>query len=134
MVIQYNEILNIITKLSDDENIRISVQQSAKGGVIAGLICALGGLIAGPIGFVFGGTAGGLVASYFSADTFKPISTVIREMNQARKNELTESVLKIIEKADAMDALEVLAIIQGNSVIKARVKDHLISFCQQQLN
>ena len=55
-------------------------------------------------------------------------------MNPAKKNELTESVLQIIEKTDAMDALEVLAIIQGNSVIKARVKDHLISFCQQQLS
>ena len=134
MVIQYNEILNIITKLSDDENIRICVQQSAKGGVIAGLICALGGLIAGPIGFIFGGTAGGIVASYFAGDTFKPISTIIQEMNPAQKNELTESVLKIIEKTDAMDALEILAIIQGNNAIKARVKNHLISFCQEQLN
>ena len=72
MVIQYNEILNIITKLSDDEDIRISVHQSAKGGVIAGVICAIGGLIAGPIGFIFGGTAGGILASYFTGDTFKP--------------------------------------------------------------
>ena len=134
MVIQYNEILSVITQLGDDEDIRITVKQSAKGGIIAGLICAIGGLVAGPIGFVFGGTAGGLVASYFAGDSFKSISTVINEMNPAHQRELTESVLKIIEHTDAMDAIQVLAIIQGNAVLRGQVKAQMISFCQQSLN
>ena len=133
MVIEYNEISNVLTKFAEDEDIRITVKQSAKGGLIAGFICALGGLIAGPIGFIFGGTAGGIVAAYFSGESFQPVATIINEMDPERKKEMTNSVLKILDKADAMDALEILAIIQGNNVIKAKVRTNLINICQQQL-
>ena len=59
MVIKYEDILKIITTLGDDENLRITVKQSAKGGLIAGVSCAVGGLIAGPPGLAVGGAAGG---------------------------------------------------------------------------
>ena len=133
MVIEYNEISNVLSKFAEDEDIRITVKQSAKGGLIAGFICALGGLIAGPIGLIFGGTAGGIVAAYFSGESFLPVATIINEMDPERKKEMTNSVLKIIDKTDAMDALEILAIIQGNNVIKAKVRTNLINICQQQL-
>lgn len=133
MVIEYNEISNVLTKFAEDEDIRITVKQSAKGGLIAGFICALGGLIAGPVGLIFGGTAGGIVAAYFSGESFLPVATIINEMDPERKKEMTNSVIKIINKTDAMDALEILAIIQGNNVIKAKVRTNLINICQQQL-
>ena len=55
MVVQYNDILKIVTTLGDDENLQITVKQSAKGGLIAGISCALGGLIGGPPGLAVGG-------------------------------------------------------------------------------
>ena len=134
MVIQYKEIVSVITKLGDEENLRVTVKHSAMGGLIAGFICFLGGLIAGPIGFVFGGAAGGVVASYFSYDSFKPLSTTIKEMRPEYQRAMVISISKIFENVDAMDALEVLALIKGSTELKAKVVGELKSFCQDQLS
>ena len=133
MVIKYEEILNVVTTLGDDENLQVTVKRSIIGGLIAGVICTVGGLIAGPIGLVFGGTAGGFVASYFSGG-FKPMSTAIREMRPADQRKLVDSVTKIVENAEAMDAIELLALIQGSSVLKAKVVGEMTTYCQDRLS
>ena len=134
MVIKYEEILNVVATLGDDENLQVTVKRSIIGGLIAGVICTVGGLIAGPIGLVFGGTAGGFVASYFTGGSFKPMSTAIREMRPADQRKLVDSVTKIIENAEAMDAIELLALIQGSSVLKAKVVGEMTSYCQDRLS
>lgn len=135
MVIQYNDILNIITTLCDDENLRITVKQSAKGGLIAGISCAVGGLIAGPPGLAVGGAAGGCLAAYLAGNSFKPISTVILyEMKPVDQRALVDSVTKIIQNLDVMDAVELLALIQANGALKAKIVGEMTTFCQQQLD
>ena len=55
MVIKYDDVLTIITTIGDDENLQITFKQSAKGGLIAGIATALGGLVGGPPGLAAGG-------------------------------------------------------------------------------
>ena len=134
MVIQYKDILNIITTIGDDENLRITVKQSAKGGLIAGISCAVGGLIGGPRGLAVGGAAGGCLAAYLAGNSFKPISTVILyEMKPVDQRALVEAVKSIIPNVDVMDAVELLAIVQSNAVLKARIIGEMTTFLQQQL-
>ena len=77
MVIRYQDILTIVTTLGDEENLQVAVKESAKGGLIAGGACAIGGLLLGPPGLALGGAVGGCVAAYMSSNKFKPVSSVI---------------------------------------------------------
>ena len=135
MVIPYSDILNIITTLGDDKNLRITVKQSAKGGLIAGISCAVGGLLAGPPGLAVGGAAGGCIAAYLGANKFKPLSTVILyDMKPVDQRALVDAVRNIIQNVDIMDAVELLALIQGSAALKARILSEVTTYCQQQLN
>lgn len=135
MVIKYEDILKVITTLGDDENLRITVKQSAKGGLIAGISCAVGGLLAGPPGLAVGGAAGGCLAAYLAGNSFKPLSIVILyDMKPVDQRALVDAVTKIIQNVDAMDVIELLALTQGSAVLKAKILGEVTSYCQQQLN
>ena len=134
MVIKYDDVLTIITTIGDDENLQITFKQSAKGGLIAGIATALGGLVGGPPGLAAGGAAGGCLAAYMARNTFKPISTVIlHEMRPVDQQALVDSVKSLIQNLDVLDAVELLSIVQGNAILKAKIVSELTMFFQQQL-
>ena len=54
MPVDVNDVLNLLSKLSDDANLRVTVKESVKGGIIAGVTCAVGGVVGGPIGLAVG--------------------------------------------------------------------------------
>ena len=58
-----DDLVDVLAKLAKDDNLRVSVAQSAKGGVIAGTGAAVGGLLGGPIGIAVGATVGMLIPS-----------------------------------------------------------------------
>ena len=134
MVIKYDDVLTIITTIGDDENLQITFKQSAKGGLIAGIATALGGLVGGPPGLAAGGAAGGCLAAYMTRNSFKPISTVIlHEMRPVDQQALVDSVKSLIQNLDVLDAVELLSIVQGNAILKAKIVSELTMFFQQQL-
>ena len=55
MVIRTDEILSILSKLSDESGLKVTVHQSVKGGVVAGTACTIGGVLLGPPGLAIGG-------------------------------------------------------------------------------
>ena len=55
MVIRTDEILSILSKLSDESGLKVTVQESVKGGVVAGTACTIGGVLLGPPGLAIGG-------------------------------------------------------------------------------
>merc|ERR1712156_916203 len=118
MVIKYEDILKVITTLGDDENLKITVKQSAKGGLIAGVSCAIGCL-----------------AAHWAGNSFKPLSTVILyEMRPIDQKALVDAVQNIIQNVDAMDAMELLALLQGSNALKAKILGEMTTYCTQQLN
>ena len=58
MVLQTNEVCQIISTLSDDSGLKVTVNESMKGGLLTGIVCTLGGLVLGPAGLAIGGTLG----------------------------------------------------------------------------
>lgn len=62
MPVDIEEFLHGIAALADNENIRFTVRQSAKGAMVCGAMCFVGGLVAGPVGLAVGGTLGGVTA------------------------------------------------------------------------
>ena len=77
MVIRYNDIVQVITTLADEEQITVAARETLKGSLIAGGACALGGLVLGPPGLAIGGAVGGGIAYCLTKDKFKPLSHVI---------------------------------------------------------
>jgi len=54
MPLNTKEILSIVTQITQNKHVRVTVRESVKGGCITGATAATGGLLLGPIGFVAG--------------------------------------------------------------------------------
>lgn len=62
MPVSTGELIKAFAVLADREDVRVSVKQSAKGAIICGTCCFVGGLLLGPPGLALGGVAGGVTA------------------------------------------------------------------------
>ena len=76
MVIAHSDVVEVLSRLADEENIQAAVKETMKGGLIAGLTCAAGGLLLGPAGLAVGGAVGGGISYALAKDKFKPLSQV----------------------------------------------------------
>jgi len=54
MTIKKAEILNIVRLLAEDEQVRVTVTESVKGGLITGATATAGGILFGPVGVAAG--------------------------------------------------------------------------------
>lgn len=54
MPINTVEVLSLVTQVCEDENLRVPIKESVKGGFIAGTTTAIGGLLGGPVGLAVG--------------------------------------------------------------------------------
>lgn len=61
-MISYVGIIHILQKLTKNEKIGPTVQESMKGGLVTGLTTLVGGLAFGVMGIVVGSSAGGILA------------------------------------------------------------------------
>lgn len=53
-----DDLVDVLAKLAQDENLQVSVKQSCKGGVMAGTGATVRGLLGGPVGIAVGATIG----------------------------------------------------------------------------
>jgi len=135
MVIRTDEVVRIISTLSDDSGLKVTVNESMKGGLITGVVCTLGGMIFGPVGLALGGTLGGIYSYIKSDGKFKPVSHVIMyEMDEFQKAQLADSVQTILQDVDATDAMQILVLLNGNPALKMRILTEVTNFIQNQLH
>lgn len=134
MVIRTDEIIGIVTKLSDETGLKVTLNESVKGGLITGTICTIGGLILGPVGLALGGAIGGVLAYVKSDGKFKPASQVILyEMNAEDQRELVTSVKNILKELDATDVVQLMVLVNANPALKGRIIQQVVDFLQNQL-
>lgn len=135
MVIRTDEIVNIVSKLSDESGLKVTVKESVKGGVIAGAACTIGGVLLGPPGLAIGGAIGGCLAYVFGNGKFRPVSDVImHDMRNEDRQQLVHSVQRILADLDPADAMHLLVLINGNAALKGRVITEVTNFFQNQMN
>ena len=79
------KLLNDLARVHPD--LEMTVRQSARGGLLAGIGAAVGGLLLGQKGILAGGALGGAVAMATSED-FKPVWKIVEEMSPSERRKL----------------------------------------------
>merc|ERR1719300_710625 len=94
-----------------------------------------GGLILGPIGLAVGGAVGGSLAAWMAQDKFKPLVQVIMEdMRSDQRERMIECLRKVLSQIEPTDALALVAMVQGNQALKARLATEMVTFLSRQCN
>ena len=82
-----------------------------------------------------GGALGGCLAYMLSEGKFKPVSRVIMyEMREEDRQQLVNSVSRILSELDASDGMQLLILLNGNAALKSRVISEMTNFFQHQLS
>lgn len=128
MVLNTKALLDGIAVLSDDANVRFTVQSSAKGALITAGYCFVGGLVAGPVGMAIGGGLGGLHA-YKTAARFRSVGTIIRlDMTDRQREQLGDHMRRVLQDVQAQDAVILLSLVASSESLKALVLKEVVSF------
>ncbi|KAG8185371.1 hypothetical protein JTE90_023117 [Oedothorax gibbosus] len=106
-----SEIISFLGELAEEEDMRVTVQQTARGGCIAGGGAVVGGLTAGPVGLAVGGIIGSILGAATSK-SFKPVAQIIKEMPDHKKERLAGRVRNILTNRD-IQTLAALAVTTG---------------------
>lgn len=100
--LQIDDVIQILSVLADEANLRVTVKESLKGGLITGVTTVLGGLIGGRIGLAIGAVAGGIGAAAMSKD-FQGVGSVLLNMDQQKKEILFGRIKDCCTKASFSD-------------------------------
>ena len=78
---------------------------------------------------------GGTLAAWLAGEKFKPLIRVIQEdMRQEDKERMIVCMRNVLANVEAADALALVAIVQGNQALKARLATEMVTFLSQQCN
>ena len=120
--------------LADEDQLKVTMKNSAYGGVVAGVTTTVGGLLGGPPGLLLGGALGGILA-YKSAGDFRPVSQVINDMNAHERQLLYDRLKDIIDNLAIDDYMALIAFLSGGPglLIRQQLMDRMVSFLRDQM-
>ena len=119
--------------IADKEELKVTVQNSARGGLITGVSTVIGGLLMGREGFLAGSMVGGTLA-YLTSSEFKPVSEVIRCLDEQDKERLFLEVKAIIGNLDFTDAKSLVRFLNGDGLwIRQQVIRTVMGFLKNEL-
>ncbi|XP_058816355.1 protein C19orf12 homolog [Topomyia yanbarensis] len=134
MPINTRELMDAVGMLTDQRNVRVTVKSSAKGAVICGTTCFVGGLLAGPIGLAVGGTIGAVGAGMMSKGKFRSVSEIImNEMSEREREQLKGRILNALSEFHPTDMAVLLPLIMGNAQAQQAILSTVISFVSNEM-
>uniref|UniRef100_A0A0K8TQN5 Putative conserved plasma membrane protein n=1 Tax=Tabanus bromius TaxID=304241 RepID=A0A0K8TQN5_TABBR len=129
MPVTATEVIDAVSVLTDDANMKVTLKQSGKGAIICGATCFVGGIVGGPIGLAVGGMLGGLGAAALTHGTFKPVSEIIKnDLTPGQKEELSTRVMNVVREIHPSDIVVLLPLILGNPSMQQAVLRTVTSF------
>ena len=135
MVLSYQDIMEVIRILCEDQSLAVTVKESGKGALVTGGVAGLGGLVLGPMGLALGGAVGGALAAWIAQDKFKPLLQVIMEdMREEQRMKMVDSLRNVLTNIEPTDALTLVAVVQGNQALKTRLAQEMVTFLSSQCN
>ncbi|KAG0423275.1 hypothetical protein HPB47_000928 [Ixodes persulcatus] len=134
MPVNQDELLDFLCRLSDEENLRVTVKHCAKGGLITGASAMLAALFMGPVGFAVGGAVGGCVAAVVTRDQFMTVGQIIGRMPERQKDELYMVIQRAFRDVDITDIVTLGAVLSGDLYMKKRIIATLIDYFQNRMH
>ncbi|XP_013098635.1 protein C19orf12 homolog [Stomoxys calcitrans] len=134
MPINGRELIDAISILANENNVRVTVQQSGKGAIICAACCFVGGVLLGPAGLAIGGAAGGVTAYRMTKGNFRPLGDVIiNDLSDAQKELLVQKVTDALKDVHPTDLALLLPLIMNNVSIQRAVLNTVVSFVSSEL-
>lgn len=134
MVVNTRALLDGVSVLTDDHNIRVAVKHSGRGALICGASCFIGGLVGGPLGMAVGGTLGGIQAYRMSHGQFRSIGSVIRDdMTDEQRDRLRDRILEVVRDVEIADATMLLPLLMNSASMQEKVLQTVVSFVSSEM-
>ncbi|KAL5276021.1 C19orf12 family protein [Megaselia abdita] len=134
MPVSTGELIQAFAVLADRQDVRVSVKQSAKGAIIAGTCCFIGGMLLGPPGLAIGGVAGGVTAYKMTQGTFRPVSDVImNDLSDREKEALVNHVRNAVAEFEVTDLALLLPLLLSNVSIQQAVLKTVVTFVTNEM-
>ena len=134
MPVSKGDLEKVIKVIADKEALKVTVNNSVKGGVTAGISTAIGGIFLGPVGLAIGGAVGGALA-YMNSDEFKPVSEVINTLDDHQRDKLLGEIRRILGSLDAYDFLNLLRYLNGDGLwLRRQIIGEVMRFMQEELS
>lgn len=134
MPVNTHELMRVLCQLSEKENLRVTVKEAAKGGVIAGISTMVGGILLGPAGFFVGGAVGGCCAAYLAKGKFVPLAVIINNMSDKEKERLQYSIEQVLRDIDVTDLVKLSILLVNDAAIKRMVLYEVVSYFKNQMH
>ncbi|KAL4108007.1 hypothetical protein QTP88_018270 [Uroleucon formosanum] len=125
--------LQVVGEIFQEENIKICVKESVKGGLIAGIATLVGGLLGGKSGLIAGGAIGTVVACTMTKD-FKSLLQIINEMDYDKQKKLFDTIQNVISSIDISDVIKLVVLLSTNQSIKQAVIHETINFLRNEMS
>lgn len=134
MPVNTEEIMNVLVQLAEHENLRVTVQESAKGACIVGGSAFAGGLLGGPVGLAVGGVVGSFVSLAYGRGKYRSVAEVIMyDMTYAQKTKLAETVQKAVRDIRPEDFVLLLPLVLNDAGLKQLLIKEVTKFIQNEM-
>lgn len=134
MPIDHRELLSVVATVCENEHITVTVKESCKGGILAGVTTVIGGIALGPAGLAVGGIVGGLTAAWVFQGKFKSLAEVIRDdMTPHQREHLANRVEHALRGFEIQDLAILLPLLMENANIQQAIIRTVISFLEHEM-
>ncbi|KAH8283946.1 hypothetical protein KR054_005502 [Drosophila jambulina] len=134
MAVCTQELISVLSILADNENVQVTVQESAKGAAICAISALVGGLLMGPRGLAVGGTVGAIAAYGLTEGKFKSLGEIIaNDLSESEREALKDHVVNAIANVRPIDAVKVVGLILSNENIRNVALNAMKSFATERM-
>lgn len=134
MPVDTQEVVNVLAQLSEQENLKVTVRESAKGACIVGGTAFAGGLVGGPVGLAVGGVLGSFASLVYGRGKYKSVAEIIMfDMTPAQKQRLAVSVQNAIGNLRPEDFVVLLPLLLNDVGLKELAIREITKFIQNEM-
>lgn len=82
---------------------------------------------------VSGGMLGGVLGSWLTSGTFRPLPQILMELPPSQKQKLYKDVVAVLGNLNWTDAAQLIALVMGNATLQQRVTAVLLNYIAKEL-